>query len=103
MSVLYALRHHSLRNLVGQLQNLFRASLRPTGTVEDGRVLCGHCGSSDTYYFETVGQYGKFLVDAEGNLRIDTGTFAVDDEGADPHVHCHSCDRRSNCPAFEWI
>lgn len=75
----------------------------PQSRIEEGSVLCGHCGSGDTFYVEDIGQYARLWAE-DGVAFCSGGDLQADDDGDDPRVWCIGCNEVSLLPKpFQWV
>jgi hypothetical protein len=81
-------------------ENPFR---RPQSTVTRETVLCGHCGSAETFYVEDVGQYARLWAE-DGTARCSGADLQTDEDGDDPRVWCIMCNKNSVLPRqLTWV
>jgi uncharacterized CHY-type Zn-finger protein len=75
----------------------------PQARIENESVICGHCGSGETFYVEDVGQYARLWAE-DGVAFCSGGDLQPDEDGDDPRVWCITCNKVSVLPKpLQWV
>lgn len=70
---------------------------RPPAVIGGTEVCCGHCGSTETRYLESISQY-SYVWAANSLAYASTDRILTMEEGSDPRVWCGRCGKESAWP-----